>query len=309
MAVTTIALHGLSDAEHRRLTTWGPEIAAALRPGASIFTNHDEVLMGSSLALRPDGGWCDHEAAVFGFGASTLIVHLGGFTPSDARKFAQTWLRDHPATGRFTLEHISEAAAQARAQHRDQADSLASRSLPLGIDHLLLAGTKVWVTATGEGGDAAAILQSAGVEALRTLINAAKPAQLSRDGELRRLASLGNVLDYETERKAAARRLNVRVSRLDLEVTAMRELLALDASDNNDGQVTLGPEPWHEAVNDIAAVLNQASDELARYVIATREQRDAAILWALHSHFVHHTSIYLRISPRLAIPGCGTGVR
>jgi putative DNA primase/helicase len=480
MVVSKIAQHGLSDAEHRRLTTWSPEIATALRPGVPITACGDEIRIGNkgSLALYPDGGWSDYEAAFGGFGASSLIVHLGSFSASEARKFSQTWLRDHPGTGRFSIDGICEAKAQASAQrnadwarqvteraqplhgtssaiylaqrglvepypagllahltnarldesalvarltrpdgtvigvqlgyldphgrksallpqrrlfwiepdrekHReglfrippsavtvdadngsdqtealaattlicegvenglalhmafpratvlgipgigwlrfiapingdvvvvrdgDPPDAPASMSLTRGIDHLLRKAPKVSITTTPDDEDANSLLLSGGIEALRALVLAAEPAQLSPDREIQWLASLGN-LDYENERAAAAKRLNARRIKLDEAVGAKREQLAKESFDEDETQVRLGPEPWHEPVTNIAAVLSQASDELAKYVVATREQRDTAVLWALHTFFVHHEFVYLAISPRLAIqaaaPMCG----
>jgi hypothetical protein len=477
MPVANLDRLGLSAGDAGRLSTWMPEIAAALRPGVPVTAIGDEIRIGrkGSLVLHADGGWHDHEAAVGGFGGSTLIVHLRDCTPVEARQFAQGWLRDHPGTGRFVLNHISEAAAQERAQRHaawakritetalplsgtpsetylaqrgltgphpvgllahmpnarlgesalvarltladgtvigvqlgylapqghkstllpqrrqfwieidqekraaglfripptspsreepgedgaerappmlivegvenalslhmampqatvlglpgiarlqrippikghvvvvrdgDPPDAPASAALIRGLDHLLLTGAKVRVTATPPGADANSLLQSGGIEALRALVLAAEPAQLSRDGEVLRLAALNNVLDYDVERVAVAKRLGVRRSQLDKEVAARRKQLA-EAEDAGEAQ-TLGPEPWPEPVTDIAAVLSEASDELAKYVVASQGLRDASALWALHTHFVHHDLIYLAISPRLAIqavaPMCG----
>jgi hypothetical protein len=55
--------------------------------------------------------------------------------------------------------------------------------------------------------------------------------------------------------------------------------------------------------------LSVPSDEIAKHVIATKAQRDTAVLWALHTHFVHHELVHLPISPQLGIrsiaPECG----
>ena len=84
----------------------------------------------------------------------------------------------------------------------DEPGCPADKSLTRGIDHLLLTGTKtVRVTATPLEEDANSILQSGGVEALRSLILAAKPVSLSLDGEAQRLARIRDPLQYDLERK------------------------------------------------------------------------------------------------------------
>jgi hypothetical protein len=56
-------------------------------------------------------------------------------------------------------------------------------------------------------------------------------------------------------------------------------------------------------------VLSEASSEIAKHVIASKVQIDTAVLWSLHTFFVHHEFIQLPISPQLAIravsPICG----
>jgi hypothetical protein len=184
----------------------------------------------------------------------------------------------------------------------DPQDTPATKSLIRGLDHLVLAGGAVRVTTTPLNEDANSLLQSGGIEALRALVQAAQPVTLSPDGEAQRLAGIRNVLDYDLERAETAKRLKrlgVRKTTLDAAVEAKRKALGNDA--DAEKQPDLGPEPWPEPVRDIADVLSEASDELAKHVVATREQRDTVALWGLHTFFVHHDLIILQVSPRLAI--------
>ena len=90
-----------------------------------------------------------------------------------------------------------------------------------GVDHLLLGGATVKLTKTPEGQDANSILQAEGVEALRALVETAEPADLSANGEAKRLGKLVD-LDYERERKKVAQRLDIRVGVLDKLVSTER---------------------------------------------------------------------------------------
>jgi hypothetical protein len=191
----------------------------------------------------------------------------------------------------------------------DEPGSPADKSLVRGIDHLLLTGTKtVRITTTPRGEDPNSILQRAGVEALRDIIRAAKPIELSLDGEAQRLAGIRNVLDYEQERVAVAKKRGVRRSKLD-QVVAAKRRQTLNGAEDHGEEDELGPAPWPEPVTDIAAVLSAVSDDLSEYVIASQAIRDTAALWGLCTHFIHHSVIEIVIGARLGIyavsPVCG----
>jgi putative DNA primase/helicase len=66
---------------------------------------------------------------------------------------------------------------------------------------------------------------------------------------------------------------------------------------------SLGPDPWYEPVSDIAGVWTRAGSAIAKRVAASQVIYDTAVLWAQHTHFVHHAHISLPLSPRLIIGG------
>jgi hypothetical protein len=193
----------------------------------------------------------------------------------------------------------------------DPVGSAAAKSLTRGIDRLHLSGASaVLVTETPVGMDADALVLAEGIEALHRLMLEAPEVQLSRDGETQRLAGIHNVLEYDEERTKVAKRLGLRKSALDQAVHAQRQRAKDQAESELPEQVIAsGPEPWAEPIDDIAAVLSTTSAEIGKYVITTQVVRDIAALWGLHSHFVHHWSIEIPISPRLEIgaisPQCG----
>lgn len=177
----------------------------------------------------------------------------------------------------------------------DAADSEAARQLGEAVDRWVLAGARVRLTATPAGADANSVLQDKGPEELRRLVAEAAPAALSFDADVVRLAGLPPV-EYERERQAAAKRHDVRVSFLDAAVKAARAEAEAAATEEGEDEA-LHPEP----VADIGAMLDQALAELQRYVVAAERDLASTALWALHTHFTHHNTIWLPVSPKLAI--------
>jgi Toprim domain len=169
--------------------------------------------------------------------------------------------------------------------------SVTRKSLPAGIDHLLIGGAKVKVTDTPEGADANSILQKDGVDAIRALVESATPAVLSRDGVIQQCAALPR-REYQFARRQRATELGIRLSALDFEVQLERHRRHGEALSDND-EADIHPEP----VDDIVTVLNVARAEVGQYVVADPTQLDMSIMWALHSHFVHHATIDIAISP------------
>jgi putative DNA primase/helicase len=125
--------------------------------------------------------------------------------------------------------------------------------------------------------------------------------QPDANGEISRLAKLGK-LEYERERKPAARRLGLRVPALDHLVAAERDQF----DDGKQGRALSlpEPEPWPVSVKG-AQLLDALAASIRRHVVMPDHAADIATLWVLHT--------YLRdcsgISPRLAITspekGCG----
>jgi hypothetical protein len=188
----------------------------------------------------------------------------------------------------------------------DEPGSAADKSLSTGIDHLLLEGAVVRITATPPGQDANSILQGDGVAALAELISDTYPGELSTEGEFVRLARLDRI-EYEKERKAAADRFGIRVSVLDDEVGRRRTTRSTEpaaAVDADVDEIELLDEPV-----SLGETLDEILAELQRYVVTSETALAAVALWCVHAHLVHHPHIRLQRSPRLAIqartPGSG----
>ncbi len=186
----------------------------------------------------------------------------------------------------------------------DAPDSPASRTLTTGVDHLLIGGALVKVTATSPGADANSVLQDGGVEPVRALVDSALPAKLSPEGIVKQCASL-NEMCYQLARRKHAKSIGIKLSVLDQQVARERARRR-----GNDKAAPAEDEDIHpERVNDIAGILDVARAEVEQYVVADPMQLDMAVVWALHSHFTHHLAIDLAISPRLLItapsPECG----
>jgi putative DNA primase/helicase len=118
--------------------------------------------------------------------------------------------------------------------------------------------------------------------------------KIETDAEIARLAKLPSV-EYDRERTAAAKRLGIRASILDLEVKALRP--------NNGGSKGQGRqfqvpeiEPWPEVV-DGSALLTEIAGAVRRYVVLPEGAAEIVAIWMVHTHcfncFMH--------SPRLAI--------
>jgi putative DNA primase/helicase len=143
-------------------------------------------------------------------------------------------------------------------------------------------------------------LAAAVLKAKASVSNSASNAK--EGSEIGRLARLPR-LEYDRERKAAARHLGVRTSILDRLVAAERDK---SDSDTKQGR-TLSlpePEPWPDPV-DGARLLGDVSASIRRHVVMPEHAADATALWLLHTYLVTCAGI----SPRLAITspekGCG----
>jgi putative DNA primase/helicase len=121
-------------------------------------------------------------------------------------------------------------------------------------------------------------------------------------GEISRLAKLGR-LEYERERKDAAKGLNIRTPVLDSLVAAERD--QFDEGSKQGRALSLPePEPWHEPVNG-AELLDALAASIRGHVVMPDYAADTAALWVMHTYLLD----CFGISPRLAITspekGCG----
>lgn len=124
--------------------------------------------------------------------------------------------------------------------------------------------------------------------------NAIDTPRSGSESEITRLAGLGK-MQYEAERKTAAKRLQIRVTALDNSVEAKRG--GGDDSGKQGHALSLPePEPWHHPVNG-ADLLDELSAIIRRYVVMADYAADTAALWVVHTYLIG----VFGISPRLAI--------
>lgn len=117
--------------------------------------------------------------------------------------------------------------------------------------------------------------------------------------EINRLAQL-DLRVYESERKAAAKRLDWRVGKLDAEVTARRINLARAEA------AKIPKHPPLAAGDTLALALDDTERFLRRFVVMPNEHAYAvSAFWAAHTHVVEHCYT----TPRLAFlsPEAGSG--
>jgi hypothetical protein len=191
----------------------------------------------------------------------------------------------------------------------DTPGSPADKSLIRGIDHTLLTGAKaVRVTETTPGEDANSVLQSGGIEVLRTLIGAAKPAALSADGEAQRLARIRDPILYAQAVKAAAKTFGVDKAAVEAKVAAKRKVMdaGKDDADNTPfaGIIKHEPTPWTGQVV-LGDVFDELVDLLGRTLVCTEAEQRVIAAWIMHSYVAEQFTY----TPRLCIispaPRCG----
>jgi hypothetical protein len=127
------------------------------------------------------------------------------------------------------------------------------------------------------------------------------------DTEITRLAKL-SMMAYEQQRKAAAKKLDVRINFLDMLVRAKRVELGLDSDDDDgrQGHAVTFPEvePWPEEV-DGAALLDDIVDAICTFIAMRLYKYDICALWVIHTYLVKHFRISPKISIRSPMRRCG----
>lgn len=184
----------------------------------------------------------------------------------------------------------------------DAPESPAVKGLAKGVDRLILQGVVVAVTDTPLGSDANSILQSDGPSALLDLVDGASPADLSIDGQVERCAGF-SVTEYEEIRTAVAKKLGIRVSFLDREVSARRREANEDGAPQNAHGIG-DIDPWPDPVV-LADVLNDAAQFLAQYVAIGPDLINTAVLWAAHTHILDRINVSPRLAAQAPGPNCG----
>ena len=115
------------------------------------------------------------------------------------------------------------------------------------------------------------------------------------EAEIKRLASL-RPLDYQRERRVAAKKLGIGVVALDAAVKRARGAHTEPVAGQGRPIELVQIVPWPEDVSG-SALLTDLSSTLRRYVIISDVQGDACALWSLHTH-AHDAS---DVSPKLVL--------
>jgi hypothetical protein len=129
---------------------------------------------------------------------------------------------------------------------------------------------------------------------------------LDRAVEIERLATL-EVIDYETSRTDAAKRLRVRAQVLDREVGKKRRELGLEAEDDaGQGRVVKIEDvlPWADAIEGDRVATGLAAS-LKKYVVLSDAAADVIALWILHTWLVDKFIVTPRLAVTSPTKGCG----
>jgi hypothetical protein len=206
--------------------------------------------------------------------------------------------------GRFKHIEVLRGRRYTLLKDGDAPGSPATKGLVEGVDHILLAGADLAVTATPVGEDANSILQgNDGAAKLLALIEQAEAAELSLSGQVTRLCRL-DAPEYDHERTAIAKKYRIRVATLDdlVQTARLKSSPAEGASPKDEDA------PWGGAVV-LCGVLDAALAEVRRYIIAPDMHLGTIVVWSALTHVTHNEHVRLQKSPRLAVlsrvPGSG----
>jgi len=120
-----------------------------------------------------------------------------------------------------------------------------------------------------------------------------EPPPIDADAEIERLMALSD-LEYEQQKKGAAKELGVSISYLD-------RLRRAEQAKDNDGkqghEISFSEiEPWPQVV-DGAALLEDIAKAIRAHVIMPDHCRDACALWVVHTYLIDR----FLVSPRLGV--------
>jgi Protein of unknown function (DUF3631)/Primase C terminal 2 (PriCT-2) len=126
---------------------------------------------------------------------------------------------------------------------------------------------------------------------------AAKSKAESEEEALLNALARKSKIEYDRERKQAAKKLNIRPGTLDDVIKQLRDEVAAEK--------LLCPwwdvEPWHNAV-ETAALLTELQPQIRRYAVITEEQSLTSALWSMmawvHSRAATHSPILMVSSPQ-----------
>jgi putative DNA primase/helicase len=204
----------------------------------------------------------------------------------------------------------------------DAPNSPARRSLVAGTDHLLLdCGAEVEIAYPSAGKDANDYLtEHTSFTPLIKLIASAGKATLSLEGECERLAGM-EPLKAAMECSKVADRFRkdesgedsgIGVGEIRKEVDRRRkrraaESRAAEAECKQEEAVAAAAaliprdRPWGGTVPPLVKILDDIVVQLRRYLFVAEHWFWVLAVWCAHTHLVHHRTIRLPISPRLAL--------
>jgi hypothetical protein len=195
----------------------------------------------------------------------------------------------------------------------DPPDHPATKALRAGLDSLILQGAVVRLADPAPDKDPNAVLMQRGQAALIAMFAAAKPVELTFDGEIQRLVRLGDEFEFALQRKAIGdkfKHLGVGVRDIDKAVARLRAAAKPPPGDDLAAPYPVDP-PW-PGDGELGKVLEEALAQAKRYIVAPEPQLACLVVWAAHAHAIHNEQLGLQKSPRLAIQGrekgCGKTV-
>jgi putative DNA primase/helicase len=124
---------------------------------------------------------------------------------------------------------------------------------------------------------------------------------IDADAEIERLMALSD-LEYEQQKKGAAKKLGVSVSYLD----RLRRAEQTQAEDGKQGhEISFSDiEPWPHVVVG-AALLEDIANAIRTHVVMPDHCRDACALWIVHSYLIARFFLSPRLGVCSPVKGCG----
>jgi hypothetical protein len=242
-------------------------------------------------------GFTEKPSALLAAGATGRVIGFG----------SRSWLKHKSLKGK-KLTIVADRAPGENDQAADGSSLLEAHRRDYGanVDHWFLNGflDRVWITPDPDCScckDPDDIWRAHGAEGVRALLARAEQGELGRPGWITRLARIRDELERQAAIKEAMSEAlygskplfkGVPIKTVRQAVEGERERLQPRAKPG-DG----GIEPWEEPISDLAGVLDELVQELAKYIATTPANLDAAALWCAMTH-VHER---LRCMPKLAL--------
>jgi putative DNA primase/helicase len=275
-----------------------PELIAAVKAGQRVFVTEGERDVHSAIARGYAGttmcggvGKWRKEHDEFFRGADVVIVSDNDPQLKDPKTGE---LKFHP-DGRPVLPGQDHAAKLAKRLVKVAARV---RTIMFEVKDLT-----AWVEAGGTREQLDALIEQAPEQVKQPTPEDEKEEddeELDVDAEIERLMGLSD-LEYERQKRGAAKKLGVSVSYLDRLRKAERA-----KTDNKPGQAISFPkvEPWPDEVNG-SALLAALAETIAKHIIMPAHCRDLCALWVVHSYIFRRFMISPKLWVRSIVRGSG----